>query len=81
MATKDGGHAPYDAIIVTCAPSDIPNPLQQQLAENGRMVIPVGKDGSVQKLILLRKRKGKIIRETVLPVRFVPMLKEDGGKY
>ena len=74
-------HAPYDAIIVTCAPSDIPNPLQQQLAENGRMVIPVGKDGSVQKLILLRKRKGKIIRETVLPVRFVPMLKEDGGKY
>lgn len=73
--------APFDAIIVTCAPSDIPQPLQDQLAEGGRMVIPVGKENTVQELLLLRKQKGKIIRESVLPVRFVPMLKEDGGKY
>ncbi|MBE0640147.1 MAG: protein-L-isoaspartate(D-aspartate) O-methyltransferase [Bacteroidales bacterium] len=73
--------APFDAIIVTCAPSDIPQPLQDQLSEGGRMVIPVGKENSVQELVLLRKRKGKIIRESVLTVRFVPMLKEDGGKY
>lgn len=74
-------HAPFDAIIVTCAPSDIPQPLQDQLAEGGRMVIPVGKENSVQELVLLRKRKGKITRENVIAVRFVPMLKEDGGKY
>ncbi len=74
-------YAPFDAIIVTCAPSDIPQPLQDQLAEGGRMVIPVGPQNSVQELILLRKRKGKMVRESVLPVRFVPMLKEDGGVY
>lgn len=74
-------YAPFDAIIVTCAPSDIPQPLQDQLAEGGRMIIPVGKENTVQELVLLRKRKGKITRESVLPVRFVPMLKEDGGTY
>ncbi len=74
-------YAPFDAIIVTCAPSDIPQPLQDQLAEGGRMIIPVGKENSVQELVLLRKRKGKITRESVLPVRFVPMLKEEGGTY
>jgi protein-L-isoaspartate(D-aspartate) O-methyltransferase len=74
-------YAPFDAIIVTCAPSDIPQPLQDQLAEGGRMAIPVGKENTVQELLLLRKQKGKIIRESVLPVRFVPMLKDDGGKY
>lgn len=74
-------HAPFDAIIVTCAPSDIPQPLQDQLAEGGRLVIPVGKENTVQELVLLRKQNGKIIRESALPVRFVPMLKGDGGKY
>jgi protein-L-isoaspartate(D-aspartate) O-methyltransferase len=74
-------YATFDAIIVTCAPSDIPQPLQDQLAEGGRMVIPVGKQNTVQELILMRKRHGKIQRESVLPVRFVPMLKEDGGTY
>lgn len=74
-------YAPFDAIIVTCAPSDIPQPLQDQLAEGGRMVIPVGKQNTVQELILMRKRRGKIHRESVLPVRFVPMLKEDGDTY
>jgi protein-L-isoaspartate(D-aspartate) O-methyltransferase len=73
-------HAPYDAIIVTCAPSHIPEPLKSQLAEGGKMVIPVGEQGN-QKLVLLTKRKGKITRKTIISVRFVPMIKKSGGKY
>ena len=72
--------APFDAIIVTCSPSHVPDPLQEQLAEGGRMIIPVG-SGSIQKLVLLQKNKGKIRRKDVLPVRFVPMLDERGAKY
>jgi protein-L-isoaspartate(D-aspartate) O-methyltransferase len=73
-------YAPFDVIIVTCAPTKIPEPLQQQLAEGGRMIIPVGTD-PVQNLILLKKSKGKIKRQNVLPVRFVPMLDKEGRKY
>lgn len=72
--------APFDAIIVTCSPTHIPQPLKDQLAEGGRMIIPVG-EGWVQKLILLQKKKGKIRQRSVLPVRFVPMLDESGEKY
>jgi len=64
--------APFDAIIVTCAPDHIPNPLVSQLKEGGRMIIPVGNLGD-QSLYLLEKREGKIERKAVLPVRFVPM--------
>jgi protein-L-isoaspartate(D-aspartate) O-methyltransferase len=73
-------HAPFDAIIVTAAPSNIPKPLKEQLAEGGRMIIPVGGD-DVQELVLLKKRKGKIKQQSVLPVRFVPMISDDGKKY
>lgn len=73
-------HAPFDAIIVTCAPTHIPPPLQEQLAEGGRMVIPVG-ERFTQELVLLRKENGKIIQREVIPVRFVPMLKEGGGEW
>ncbi len=73
-------HAPFDAIIVTCAPREIPDPLKTQLAEKGRMIIPVGSD-PVQHLILLQKKKGKIIRKNILPVRFVPMIDHQGKKY
>ena len=73
-------HAPFDAIIVTAAPSDIPEPLKEQLAEGGRMIIPVGGD-AVQELILLKKRNEKIKQQSVLPVRFVPMISDDGEKY
>jgi len=73
-------HAPFDAIIVTAAPSDIPEPLKNQLAEGGRMIIPVGGD-AIQELILLKKKNGKIQQESVLPVRFVPMISEEGDKY
>ncbi len=73
-------HAPFDAIIVTCAPSDVPEPLQDQLAEGGRMIIPVDA-GFGQELVHLRKVKGELIRKEVLPVRFVPMINRDGIKY
>lgn len=67
-------HAPYDAIIVTCAPRDVPQMLIEQLAENGRLVIPVGT--SSQELLLITKRKEKIIEKKIIPVRFVPMTGE-----
>ncbi len=73
-------HAPFDAIIVTCAPTQIPKPLEAQLIEGGRMIIPVGQP-SAQELVLLLKQNGKLIRKSVIPVRFVPMLKSDGGVY
>lgn len=63
--------APFDAVIVTAAPESIPQPLVQQLAMGGRMIIPVG--GMVQDLILLEKRPDGIHKKDVLPVRFVPM--------
>lgn len=73
-------NSPFDAIIVTCAPSEIPVQLKEQLAEGGKMIIPIGKS-SVQSLVLLQKKKGKIKEEKVLPVRFVPMISEEGYKY
>jgi len=71
-------HAPYDGIIVTCAPSKIPQPLKEQLAEGGRMVIPVGATYT-QELVLVTKTKGKLIQKSVIPVRFVPMLRSPNG--
>ncbi len=67
------GFSPFDGIIVTCAPEKIPPPLLEQLAESGRLVIPVGKYW--QDLKLLRKIKNRIKEEDVIPVRFVPMLR------
>lgn len=64
--------APFHAIIVTCAPDHVPQPLVDQLKEGGRMIIPVGGLGD-QSLILLEKRAGQVARRAVLPVRFVPM--------
>ena len=65
-------HAPFDIILVTAAAEEIPKPLINQLAENGRLVIPVGETGSVQELILLVKKKGKIEKKRLTFVRFVP---------
>jgi len=65
-------HAPFDAVIVTCAPDHVPQPLVDQLKEGGRLVIPVG-DAGVQELYLLEKKGGKVVQQAVLPVRFVPM--------
>lgn len=67
-------HAPFDAIIVTCAPDQIPQALVEQLRDGGRMIIPVGPDGGVQELYVLEKHGGAVKRSAVLPVRFVPMI-------
>lgn len=68
-------HAPFDAIIVTCAPDKIPPDLVTQLKDGGRMIIPVG-GGMEQELVLLRKNGEQIEKQSVLPVRFVPMTGE-----
>lgn len=66
--------APFDAIMVTCAPDAIPRPLLEQLAEGGRLVIPVGVYW--QDLKLVRRIKGRITEAYIAPVRFVPMLRD-----
>src|SRR6266568_9026620 len=71
--------APFDAIIVTCAPDKVPKPLRQQLKEGGRMVIPVG-IGLDQQLFLLEKKEGQMAERAILPVRFVPMAGEAAKK-
>jgi protein-L-isoaspartate(D-aspartate) O-methyltransferase len=64
--------SPFDIIIVTAAAEEIPQPLIDQLAENGRLVIPVGPPMAVQELILLVKKNGKIEKSLLTFVRFVP---------
>ncbi|MDA0659066.1 MAG: protein-L-isoaspartate(D-aspartate) O-methyltransferase [Planctomycetota bacterium] len=64
--------APFDKIIVTCSPHDIPQPLVDQLREGGKMVIPVG-ERYQQVLYLLEKINGKLERTALLPTLFVPM--------
>jgi protein-L-isoaspartate(D-aspartate) O-methyltransferase len=71
--------APFDAIIVTCAPDKVPQPLTQQLKEGGRMIIPVG-TGLDQQLYLLEKKGGELAQTAILPVRFVPMAGEAANK-
>lgn len=64
--------APFNAIMVTCAPARVPQPLADQLMEGGRMIIPIGPDWN-QQLILLRREGDRLTERPVLPVRFVPM--------
>ena len=66
-------HAPYDAIIVTAAPKRIPQPLIDQLAINGKMVIPVGT--WYQEIFVLTKTENGMVKERTIPVRFVPMIR------
>jgi protein-L-isoaspartate(D-aspartate) O-methyltransferase len=67
-------HAPFDAIVVTAAPPEIPAPLKEQLAMGGRLVIPVGSgDGT---LMLVTRTKDGFTSRAVAPVRFVPMTGE-----
>jgi protein-L-isoaspartate(D-aspartate) O-methyltransferase len=70
--------APFDAIIVTCAPEHVPEPLVNQLKDGGRMIIPLGPPGE-QELYILRKDGTKVKRSAVLPVRFVPMTGSHGA--
>ena len=69
-------HAPFDAILVTAAPEKVPPALLEQLAEGGRLVIPVGRQGSIQKLRRLRRVEGRILDEEIFDVLFVPMTGE-----
>jgi protein-L-isoaspartate(D-aspartate) O-methyltransferase len=63
--------APFDAIIVTAAPERVPQPLIDQLKVGGKMVIPVGR--TFQDLMVLTKTPEGVMKQTILPVRFVPM--------
>ncbi len=65
-------HAPFDAVIVTCAPQEIPQALVDQLREGGRMILPVGSIS--QRLVILRKKDGRVQITEDLPVAFVPMV-------
>ncbi|MEK6594275.1 MAG: protein-L-isoaspartate(D-aspartate) O-methyltransferase [Pseudomonadota bacterium] len=67
-------HAPFDAIMVTAATGDVPPALIEQLKPGGRLVIPIGSQPGVQTLYLIRKEAdGKVTRQAVLAVRFVPL--------
>jgi len=68
--------APFDIVLVTAAARVVPQPLIEQLAEGGRLVMPVGETGGVQVLTRLTKENGKIKEERILGVRFVPMTGE-----
>jgi len=69
-------YAPFDAIIITCAPPYIPQPLLDQLKEKGRMIVPLGEEGKVQTLTLVEKIKGEIKEKPITQVLFVPMTGE-----
>ena len=71
-------HAPFDAILVTAAPEEVPQPLIEQLAIGGRMVIPVGAQDEVQVLQVLTKQEdGRVIVSNVSAVRFVPLTRDE----
>jgi len=67
-------HAPFDGIIVTAAAEHLPPPLLQQLKPGGKLVIPVGEEHGYQELLVVEvDAAGEISRQSVLPVRFVPL--------
>ena len=69
--------APFDAILVTAAPEEVPEPLIEQLAIGGRMVIPVGVEDEVQVLrVLTKEEEGVLTVSNVIPVRFVPLTRQ-----
>ena len=71
-------HAPFDAILVTAAPEEVPQPLIEQLAVGGRMVIPVGAQDEVQILqVLTKEEDGTVIVRNVSAVRFVPLTRDE----
>jgi protein-L-isoaspartate(D-aspartate) O-methyltransferase len=68
-------YAPFDRILVTAAAEDVPSALVEQLGEGGKMVLPLGpRDGTQQIVKLSKNANGEIARETLIPVRFVPLL-------
>ncbi len=67
-------HAPYDGIIVTAAPPEVPKPLLEQLADGGRMIIPIGAQFQAQQLCLVTRHQDTFEKQFLDPVIFVPML-------
>ena len=65
-------HAPFDRILVTAAPEEIPQPLVEQLAPGGRLVLPVGEQGRTQWMTIVEKTAGGIAVRRTIPVQFVP---------
>ena len=73
--------APFDSIVVTAAPGEIPKPLIDQLKPGGRMVIPAGGSDDSQYLLLVEKQSdGTSTTKRMLPVRFVPLTRDRGAK-
>jgi protein-L-isoaspartate(D-aspartate) O-methyltransferase len=66
-------YAPYDAIIVTCAPDHVPQPLVDQLADGGRLVVPVGPPGSYQTLWQITRQGDEVVSKNITGVIFVPL--------
>jgi protein-L-isoaspartate(D-aspartate) O-methyltransferase len=71
-------HAPYDAILVTAAPPEVPQALIDQLALNGKLVVPVG--DQYQSLLVITKTTTRVFTEETIPVRFVPMVSRKGSE-
>jgi protein-L-isoaspartate(D-aspartate) O-methyltransferase len=69
-------HAPFDAILVTAAPDSIPEPLIEQLAAGGKLVVPVGGSFGQDLTVVEKGADGRITKREVLPVRFVPFTRE-----
>jgi protein-L-isoaspartate(D-aspartate) O-methyltransferase len=65
--------APFDAIVITAAPPDLPEPLLPQLRVGGRLVAPIGETSGAQELVVVTRTESDFERRSVLPVRFVPM--------
>lgn len=66
--------APFDAIILTCSPDKVPEPLKEQLAEGGRLLLPLGGQKKFQELVLYTKKNGTFMEERrIAPAVFVPM--------
>jgi protein-L-isoaspartate(D-aspartate) O-methyltransferase len=66
--------APYDAIVVAAGATRVPEALVEQLAEGGRLVLPLGPDAESQRLVRLTRRGGGLDREAIADVRFVPLI-------
>src|SRR5262249_51349259 len=71
----NASHAPYDRIIVTAAAESVPQPLVQQLAEDGIMILPLGPPEGRQELVRVTKTKDGVQQEPLIGVRCVPLLR------
>ena len=72
-------YAPYDAILVSAGGPSIPEPLKEQLAEGGRLLVPVGTKDE-QELVVITRKGTEFVKEKVLPVRFVPLVGTHGWR-